>query len=156
MRKTWYVMEDGSNGDPREIATGADGILVHKDGRKVAYAPHGPRSCGVDLDELSRDVAAGIKTPNQARSELGLAPVGRVMKPAASGPGYLTRDPFDHDRNGAAGGSLPTAERGLDALRSEARGLGISVDNRWGEKRLRDEIAKAQAPAEDDKSDSVD
>jgi hypothetical protein len=50
MRETWYILEDGSAGDPREIAPGKDGKLVHKDGRKVAYAPHGPRSRGVDLD----------------------------------------------------------------------------------------------------------
>lgn len=48
MRETWYVMEDGSFGDPRAIAPGKDGRLVHKDGRKVAYASHGPRSRSVD------------------------------------------------------------------------------------------------------------
>ena len=31
-----------------------------------------------------------------------------------------------------------------DPLRDEARELGIEVDNRWGEKRLREEIAKAR------------
>lgn len=45
--ETWYIMEDGSAGDPREIALSDDGILRHKDGRAVAYAPHGPRSRGV-------------------------------------------------------------------------------------------------------------
>lgn len=35
----------------------------------------------------------------------------------------------------------------IDALRAEAAELGIEVSNRWGEKRLREEIAKAQ-PAE--------
>lgn len=49
MRETWYVMEDGSAGDPRAIAPGKDGRLVHKDGRKVAYAPHGPRSRSIDV-----------------------------------------------------------------------------------------------------------
>jgi hypothetical protein len=32
-----------------------------------------------------------------------------------------------------------------DDLREEARSLGIEVDNRWGEKRLREEIDKALA-----------
>ncbi len=49
MRETWYVMEDGSAGDPRAITPGKDGRLAHKDGRKVAYAPHGPRSRSVDV-----------------------------------------------------------------------------------------------------------
>lgn len=49
MRETWYVMEDGSAGDPRAIAPGVDGRLVHEDGRKVAYAPHGPRSRSIDV-----------------------------------------------------------------------------------------------------------
>mgnify|MGYP001235049916 CR=1 FL=1 len=49
--ETWYVMEDGSVANPRLIKRGADGKLVHKDGRKVAYASHGPRSRMVNLDE---------------------------------------------------------------------------------------------------------
>lgn len=35
----------------------------------------------------------------------------------------------------------------IEALRAEAAGLGVEVSNRWGAKRLREEIAKAQ-PAE--------
>lgn len=46
--ETWYILEDGSCGDPREIKPDADGVLRHKDGRAVAYATHGPRSRGVD------------------------------------------------------------------------------------------------------------
>jgi hypothetical protein len=48
--ETWYVMEDGSCGDPREIEIGSDGVLRHRDGRAVAMAPHGPRSRSVDAD----------------------------------------------------------------------------------------------------------
>lgn len=33
----------------------------------------------------------------------------------------------------------------MDALRAEAAELGIEVGSRWGEKRLREEIAKAQS-----------
>lgn len=32
---------------------------------------------------------------------------------------------------------------GMDALRAEAEAAGVDVDKRWGEKRLRTEIAKA-------------
>lgn len=77
--ETWYVLEDGSAGDPREIAPGKDGKLVHKDGRKVAYAPHGPRSRGgVDAD------AERAKEPKKA---------------PFAGKG-------DHDGDGKAGGAV--------------------------------------------------
>ncbi|WLI49244.1 hypothetical protein [Pseudomonas sp. FP833] len=33
----------------------------------------------------------------------------------------------------------------MEALRAEAAELGIEVNNRWGEKRLREEIAKIEA-----------
>lgn len=46
MSETWYVMEDGSVGDPLAISLDKAGILRHKDGRAVAYAAHGPRSRG--------------------------------------------------------------------------------------------------------------
>lgn len=45
----------------------------------------------------------------------------------------------------------------LEALRAEAEDLGISVDKRWREGRLRDEIEKARAADEDsDPSDPDD
>lgn len=78
MREVWYVMEDGTAGDPRQISPDAKGILKHSDGRKVAYAPHGPRTRGVDIDP--GDQAAGV--PSQAKQ----------MKPAKpKGGGYKTR-----------------------------------------------------------------
>ena len=49
--ETWYVLEDGSVADPREVAGDEKGVLKHKDGRAVGYAPHGPRSKSVDADE---------------------------------------------------------------------------------------------------------
>lgn len=50
--ETWYILEDGAPGDPFEIAPGDDGVLRHRDGRAVAYAPHGPRSRGVTAEEV--------------------------------------------------------------------------------------------------------
>lgn len=74
MRETWYVLEDGAAGDPAMIRPGKDGVLTHKDGRKVAYGPHGPRSAGVD--------------PEAERA----AYASREMKPEApKGGGYKTR-----------------------------------------------------------------
>lgn len=87
-RETWYVLEDGSCGDPREIGRGADGRLFHKDGRAVAYAPHGPRSRSVDPDAErakagpSRDLTPAADKP---------AAFDRQMKPATGGRTYRTR-----------------------------------------------------------------
>jgi hypothetical protein len=53
--------------------------------------------------------------------------------------------PLDRDRSGEPGGSLPAVERDVcDELRSEYQRLsgGKEPDKRWGEKRLREEIAK--------------
>ena len=52
---------------------------------------------------------------------------------------------FDRNGDGRPGGSLPAAQRGLDDLKAEAEALGITIDRRWGEKRLLAEIAKASA-----------
>lgn len=45
--------------------------------------------------------------------------------------------------------SAPVSDAGntLDELRSRAESLGIVVDKRWGEKRLRDEIQNAKSPS---------
>lgn len=53
------------------------------------------------------------------------------------------RDPLDHDGDGAPGGSLPAAERGLDELKAayEAK-FGRAPDKRWGEKRLLKELGE--------------
>lgn len=53
--------------------------------------------------------------------------------------------PLDHDKDGALGGSLPAVERNVcDELRAEyeQKSGGQTPDKRWGEKRLREEIAK--------------
>lgn len=85
--ETWYVMEDGSCGDPREIAAGADGVLRHTDGRAVAYRPDGvtPRSRGVDADSARKD-----------------------MQPAQPGPGYMTRE------SQTGRGRTPRGKKGQD------------------------------------------
>jgi hypothetical protein len=79
MDETWYVMENGSLGDPHEIGHDAAGKLRHNDGRAVAYGPHGPRSRGgVDAD-AERAKARKTKT--------------RQLKPEEPvGGGYKTRE----------------------------------------------------------------
>lgn len=112
MRETWYVMEDGSAGDPREIAPGKDGRLVHKDGRKVAYAPHGPRSRSIDVppkpfggkgDHDGDGRPGGSKPKPESQPETdetqsaGVTAATSVMEaekpaPARRRPPYKTRD----------------------------------------------------------------
>jgi hypothetical protein len=84
--ETWYVMEDGSVGDPREIAPGKDGVLTHKDGRKVAYAPHGPRTRSVDASAP----AAGKRARRPERE--AETPETAGMQPEAPKRGYKTRE----------------------------------------------------------------
>jgi hypothetical protein len=67
-----------------------------------------------------------------------------LLKPNAQ------RHPLDRDGNGFPGGSLPASERGLDDLKAEAEALGVKVDRRWGETRLRAEIEDAsQLPTDE-------
>lgn len=76
MIETWYIMEDGSNGDPREVSPDDKGVLRHKDGRAVAYAPHGPRSRSLDPE------AERVKVRSKARD----------MRAEESKAPYVTRD----------------------------------------------------------------
>lgn len=84
--ETWYVLEDGSAGDPREIAPDKDGILRHKDGRAVAYAPHGPRSRSVNTDDLPA-AKRGRKPDKEAET-----PETADMQPETPKRGYKTRE----------------------------------------------------------------
>jgi hypothetical protein len=64
VRETWYVLENGENADPREVARDKAGVLRNKKGVAVAIGDHGnPRTSGVEVDEpkpaKSRQVKAG-------------------------------------------------------------------------------------------------
>lgn len=77
MSETWYVLDDGSVADPRDVRV--EGVLRHKDGRAVAYAPHGPRSRMMTAEEVAayRTTAmmAGTMSLNDAREAAGVKPV---------------------------------------------------------------------------------
>lgn len=73
--ETWYILADGSLGDPAKIGIGSDGLLRHDDGRAVAYGPHGPLSRG------------GI----DAEAERGKSKT-REIKPEQPKRAYKTRD----------------------------------------------------------------
>jgi hypothetical protein len=85
---TWYVLEDGSFADSRDVAIGTDGVLRHKDGVAVAMrSPGVPRSRGMSEDEKmvatkAREAAMAAKlgkaTVNEARAETGKAPIASV------------------------------------------------------------------------------
>lgn len=87
-RETWYVLEDGSCGDPREIVRDAAGRLRHKDGRAVAYAPHGPRSRSVDPEAERAKAVTGLAL---TAADDKPAALDRQMKPASGGRTYRTR-----------------------------------------------------------------
>jgi hypothetical protein len=63
--ETWYVMADGTYANPADIVTDDAGRLVHRDGRGVAYGPHGPRSRGMSAEEVAsyRTVIAAPEKP---------------------------------------------------------------------------------------------
>ena len=64
MMEVWYVMEDGSFGDPSECVE-VDGVLKHSDGRAVAYRPSGPVSRAVDPADHKKE--AKQMEPEQPR-----------------------------------------------------------------------------------------
>lgn len=73
------------------------------------------------------------------------------LNPAVEVPDAVAKIPFVQAllKNGSlrrAGEDELEADEGddeIEALREQAKELGISVDKRWGEKRLLEEIAKA-------------
>lgn len=81
MRETWYVLEDGTVGDPREVVADEAGVLRHKDGKAVAYGPHGPRSRGVDV-EAERESSKTKSEKEEAKD----------VKPEKPKRGYKTRE----------------------------------------------------------------
>lgn len=89
-RETWYVLEDSTAADPRHVRADTDGLLRHRDGRAVAYAPHGPRSRSVDPDE-ERAHAAELRRSYEAEHGPVESPEDRQMKPARRGRRYRTR-----------------------------------------------------------------
>ena len=113
------------------------GFLYSADGIGVRKLAIGQACVEIRNDLLSGLVDAGL-----------VRPIASAAAPKADTPPH----PLDQDGDGEPGGSLPAAERGLDDLRQRATGLGVKVDNRWGEKRLQDEISAALgAPRADDR-----
>lgn len=88
MRETWYVLEDGSLGDPRDVSLDGEGLLRHKNGAAVAMrAPGVPHSRGVDDADAERVKAAESGAPKKETSRSS-----RSMKADDDKAGYKTRE----------------------------------------------------------------
>ena len=68
MWETWYVLEDGSVADPREVAPDNTGALRHASGVAVAMRGPAPSSRGVDADVERAKAKAKDVTPAPART----------------------------------------------------------------------------------------
>lgn len=81
-------------GDPHEMVRDRKGKLSHKDGRPVAYGPHGPRSCGIDSEEVNKIRSSRKKTeePKKAEEPKNESVPKKDMKPEENLKGYKTRD----------------------------------------------------------------
>jgi hypothetical protein len=113
---------------------------------RIAYEPH-----PVSPERKAELRAQGFKIidarfkPLELVEAIGADVDALQAKDEAKAPPASTVDAkFDHNGDGKPGGSKPAAERGLDELKAEAIALGITIDRRWGERRLRAEIEKAQ------------
>ena len=84
MRETWYVLEDGSAADPRDVAPDDAGVLRHTSGVAVAMKGQVASSRGVDPEEE--------RAKSRDREAAKAKPKGRDMKPSAGSVGYATRE----------------------------------------------------------------
>jgi hypothetical protein len=95
MTETWYVLENGESGDPREVAPDKGGVLRHSNGMAVAIGPYGPRSRGVDADsERAKAAAAVEKVEREAKAERApiAAEEAKDMKSEPPKRAYKTRE----------------------------------------------------------------
>jgi hypothetical protein len=93
--ETWYVLDDGSVGDPHQIVRDAFGVLRHRDGRVVAYGPHGPRSRG-HVDAAAERIKVKAETEAAAKNSAAQADDAALsskdMKPDEPKRSYKTRE----------------------------------------------------------------
>lgn len=92
--ETWFVCEDGSVANPREVSEGKDGKLKHKDGRVVAMRPDGvtPHSRSVDADNPEAGPKKGKKPKDDKKEKEADPPKTAEMQPETSSRGYKTRE----------------------------------------------------------------
>lgn len=100
-----------------------------------------PEAIPADWHELPWPILKELAEKTKGGPVSGRPEALAVMEKAA------VSHPFDHDGDGNPGGSLPATERGVcEDLRAEyERVSGKPADMRWGDDRLKREIAKALA-----------
>lgn len=120
------------------------GNLILPDGTAIRRgAPAVTMAADKWAGELKNPVVAAwvdlewVLVEDGGKAENGLAEIHKVSQSAYDKTAVFVTDPAPE----------PEADEAdpRDELREEARSLGIKVDNRWGEKRLREEIDKALA-----------
>lgn len=88
MRETWYVLEDGTMGDPAEMAPDKSGRLRHKNGVAVAMRGEVPHTSGVDVEAERAKVRA--KVLSEAKAIEDAKP--KDVKPEEPKRAYKTRE----------------------------------------------------------------
>lgn len=88
MQDTWYVLEDGSSADPRQVAPDDKGVLRHSNGMAVAIGAHGNhRSRGVDVDQKGDLIGKEVKVEEKKPA----AKDRQVKAEKETDPAYKTR-----------------------------------------------------------------
>ena len=85
-QETWYVLEDGTAADPRDVAPDAGGVLRHSGGVAVAMVRFGPRSRGMSAEEVAAARGEDAATPTKPDR-----PARNRQMTAAGGASYKTR-----------------------------------------------------------------
>lgn len=89
--ETWFILEDGTSADPREVSPDKDGVLRHKSGVAVKMrSPGVPMTRSLD-PEVEREKARAKAKPAAAAPQPTPKPETRDMKPDAA-QSYRTRD----------------------------------------------------------------
>lgn len=71
MPETWYVLQDGTPGDPAQIGPDSAGVLRHASGKAVAIGPHGPRSRSMSDAEIEAVRAAPPAADREMKPKRG-------------------------------------------------------------------------------------
>lgn len=110
-----------------------------RNGYTVEYARKG-EPCDIPANLVRGLEGEGYIEPLGKTKDAGPSPEDKMM------PALENKHPLDGDGDGRPGGSLPASERDVcDDLRAEYEAVtGERADMRWGERRLRQEIAKAK------------
>lgn len=80
MHETWYVLEDGSFADPKDVSRDQSGVLRDKSGVAVAMRDGVPHSRGMSPQERAAAIAKKYVAKDKGAN------------PQSGKPGYRTRE----------------------------------------------------------------